>query len=431
MSLKIKDAKGRLLNMTREERAWILQDFGNSAYSIAITTALLPVFFKSVAAAGMESTQSTAYWGYANSLGTIIIALLAPILGSLADYKGYKKKFFNTFVMLAIISTATLATVTKGNWAFCLIIYVISMIGSTGASIFYDSFLTDVTTDEKMDMISSQGFGFGYLGGTIGFALCMGFIVLAPKLGVSKTDATRVGFIITALWWFLFSLTFFKNVHQKYYLEGKPGNVKNVFAKLFSTFREIIGYRNLLMFFLAYFFYIDGVHTIISMATPIGMDMGLDSQMLLIILLFIQLIAFPFAIIYGALAKKFGSRVMIMVGIVTYMAISVFALTMDTILDFWILAFLVATAQGGIQALSRSYFGKLIPKEKSAEYFGVFNIFGKISSIMGPIIVGVVSQMTGQTRYGILSLVVLFILGFYFFTKVSGNGEKIHSAVNQ
>ncbi|MFB0917544.1 MAG: MFS transporter [Clostridiaceae bacterium] len=417
--------------MTREERAWILQDFGNSAYSIAITTALLPVFFKSVAASGMDGAQSTAYWGYANSIATLIIAVLAPILGSLADYKGYKNRFFNFFVFLAIISTAALSTVGEGNWMYCLLIYIVSVIGSTGASIFYDSFLTDVTTDEKMDMISSQGFGFGYLGGTIGFGICMAFILLGPKyIGISTTDATRVAFIITAVWWFVFSLPFFKNVKQKYYLEGRPENATKVFQKLFHTFKEIVGYKNLFMFFLAYFFYIDGVHTIISMATPIGMDMGLDSQKLLIILLFIQLIAFPFAIIYGALAKRFGARAMILVGIITYIIITIYALMLKTIVDFWILAFLVATAQGGIQALSRSYFGKLIPKEKSAEYFGVFNIFGKISSIMGPVMVGVVSQATGDTRFGILSLIILFILGFYFFMKVSSNPAKLQETEN-
>lgn len=413
--------------MTREERSWILQDFGNSAYSIAITTALLPVFFKSVAAKGMDGAQSTAYWGYANSIATLIIAVLAPILGSLADYKGYKKRFFNTFVILAIISTASLSLVGEGSWLFCLLIYVFSVIGSTGASIFYDAFLTDVTTDDKMDMISSQGFGFGYLGGTVGFGLCMAFILLGPKfLGISTSTATRVAFIITAIWWLAFSFPFFKNVHQTYYLEGRPQNVSNVFKKLFHTFKEIVGYKNLLYFFLAYFFYIDGVHTIISMATPIGMDMGLDSQKLLIILLFIQLIAFPFAILYGYLAKRVGARAMIMVGIITYVGITVFALTLDTILDFWILAFLVATAQGGIQALSRSFFGKLIPKEKSAEYFGVFNIFGKISSILGPVMVGVVSQATGDTRFGILSLIILFILGLVFFLKVEANPAKLH-----
>ncbi len=413
--------------MTRQERSWILQDFGNSAYSIAITTALLPVFFKSYAATTLTPTNATAFWGYANSFATILIVLMAPILGSLADYKGYKKKFFNFFVILAIVSTASLSLVGEDQWVLCLFIYVITVLGSTGASIFYDSFLTDVTTDEKMDMISSQGFGFGYLGGTLGFGVSMALILLAPSIGMPTILATKIAFIITAIWWLIFTLPFFRNVDQKYWLEGKPEKASKVFQKLGATFREIISDRNVLLFFIAYFFYIDGVHTIISMATPIAIDLnlGLSTNELLVILLLIQLVAFPCAILYGWLAKRWGSRIMITIGILTYCVLALFALTLDTRTDFLILAFLVASAQGGLQALSRSFFGKLIPKQKSAEYFGVFNIFGKISSIMGPILMGVVTQLTGRIQYGILSLGVLFVLGLIFFLKVDANPTRI------
>ena len=406
--------------MTKQERSWILQDFGNSAYSIAITTALLPVFYKTYAATTLDPTAATAYWGYANSFATVLIVILAPILGNLADFRGYKKKFFNFFVLLAIVSTAALSLIDEGQWMVALGIYVITVIGSTGASIFYDAFLTDVTTDEKMDMISSQGFGFGYLGGTIGFGISMALIMLAPSIGMPTSLATKIAFIITALWWLAFSVPFFKNVHQNYWIEGKPDKAAQVFRKLQGTFREIFRDRNLLLFFIAYFFYIDGVHTIISMATPIAIDLklGLAETELLMILLVIQLVAFPFAILYGWLAKRVGARTMIMVGILTYVGIALFGLTLNTRTDFMILAFLVATAQGGIQALSRSFFGKLIPKTKSAEYFGVFNIFGKISSIFGPLLMGIVTQTTGNIRYGILSLGILFILGLVFFLKV-------------
>ena len=406
--------------MTKQERSWILQDFGNSAYSIAITTALLPVFYKTYAATTLDPTAATAYWGYANSFATVLIVILAPILGNLADFRGYKKKFFNFFVLLAIVSTAALSLIDEGQWMVALGIYVITVIGSTGASIFYDAFLTDVTTDEKMDMISSQGFGFGYLGGTIGFGISMALIMLAPSIGMPTSLATKIAFIITALWWLAFSVPFFKNVHQNYWIEGKPDKAAQVFRKLQGTFREIFRDRNLLLFFIAYFFYIDGVHTIISMATPIAIDLklGLAETELLMILLVIQLVAFPFAILYGWLAKRVGARIMIMAGILTYVGIALFGLTLNTRTDFMILAFLVATAQGGIQALSRSFFGKLIPKTKSAEYFGVFNIFGKISSIFGPLLMGIVTQTTGNIRYGILSLGILFILGLVFFLKV-------------
>lgn len=405
--------------MTREERSWILQDFGNSVYSIAITTALLPVFYKSVAAKEvLTEIEATANWGVAQSIGTLVIVLLAPLLSSIADYNGYKKKMFTIFVMLGIISTAALFIIQPGQWMLTLFIYILTLIGSTGSTIFYDAFLTDVTTDERMDMISSQGFGFGYLGGTIGFALCMLLITFGGKIGVDKLLATRISFIITALWWFIFTIPLFKNVRQVHYIEGVPGKFSKVFIRLYDTFREIISDRNLALFFLAYFFYIDGVHTIINMATPIGMDMGLSGETLLVILLFIQMVAFPFAIFYGFMAKIVGARLMILIGILTYTGIAIFGYFMKSTTDFWILAFLVATAQGGIQALSRSYFGKLIPKEKSAEYFGVFNIFGKVSSLLGPLLMALILKLTGSTQLSILSLIILFLAGLVIFALV-------------
>lgn len=336
----------------------------------------------------------------------------------MADYKGIKKKMFTFFVLLGILSTAALFIIQPGQWLLTLFIYVLTLIGSTGSTIFYDAFLTDVTSDDRMDMISSQGFGFGYLGGTIGFALCMLLITFSDSIGISTLLATRISFVITALWWLIFTIPILKNVEQVHYIEGRPGNPSKVFHKLFNTFKEIIKDKNLALFFLSYFFYIDGVHTIINMATPIGMDMGLDGNKLLIILLFIQLVAFPFAIFYGWMANRVGARPMILVGILTYTGIAIFGYFMKTTFDFWILAFLVATAQGGIQALSRSYFGKLIPKEKSAEYFGVFNIFGKVSSLMGPLLISLVLTYTKSTQMSVLSLVILFILGLVFFIMV-------------
>lgn len=404
--------------MTKEERSWILQDFGNSAYSITITTAILPLFFKSVAAVNLSDATSTAYWGYANSMATLLIALLAPLLGTIADFKGVKKKLFSAFTLVAIISSALLATVGEGQWIYALIIYIITAVAFNGSSIYYDAFLTDVTTDERMDDISSRGFGFGYLGGTIPFIISLGVILNAERLGITVTLATQLAFIITAVWWMVFTIPMLKNVKQKYYIEGEPSKIRESFRALGETTREIFTNKMVFYFMLAYFFYIDGVHTVITMATAYGVDVGVDSDRLLIILVAIQLVAFPFAIFYGMLAKRFGARKMIMTGIITYTFISIYGFFLKTELDFWILAMLVASAQGGIQALSRSYFGKLIPKNKSAEYFSIFNIFGKVSSIFGPLLMGIVISITGETRYGILSLIVLFILGGYFFLKI-------------
>lgn len=410
-------------HMTKEERSWILQDFGNSAYSITITTAILPIFFKGVAASQLADATSTAYWGYANSLATLLIALLAPLLGTIADFKGVKKKLFAAFTLTAIISSALLATVGEGQWIYALVIYIITAVAFNGSSIYYDAFLTDVTTDDRMDDISSKGFGFGYLGGTIPFVLSLGLILSAENLGLTVTFATQMAFLITALWWMVFTIPMLKNVKQKYYIEGEPSKIKESFSVLWKTLLEITKNKMVLYFMIAYFFYIDGVHTVITMATAYGVDVGVDSDRLLIILVAIQLVAFPFAILYGKLAKIFGARKMIMAGIITYTVISIYGFFLKTELDFWILAMLVASAQGGIQALSRSYFGKLIPKNKSAEYFSIFNIFGKVSSIFGPLLMGIVISITGETRHGILSLIILFILGAYFFLKIKD--EKV------
>lgn len=404
--------------MTKEERSWILQDFGNSAYSITITTAILPLFFKGVAAANLSDATSTAYWGYANSISTLLIALLAPLLGTIADFKGVKKKLFTTFTLVAILSSALLATVGEGQWVYALIIYIITAVAFNGSSIYYDAFLTDVTTDDRMDDISAKGFGFGYLGGTIPFIISLGIILSADKLGLTGTFATQLAFVITAVWWLIFTLPMLRNVKQKYFIEGKPSKIRESFQTLATTAKEILGNKIVFYFMVAYFFYIDGVHTVITMATAYGVDVGVDSNRLLIILVAIQIVAFPFAILYGKLAKRFGARNMIMAGILTYVVISIYGFFLKTELDFWVLAMLVASAQGGIQALSRSYFGKIIPKNKSAEYFSIFNIFGKVSSIFGPLLMGVVASLTGETRYGILSLIILFILGAFFFLKV-------------
>lgn len=413
--------------MTKQEKSWIMYDWANSAYSIAITTAILPVFFKSVAASNLSPATSTAYWGYTNSFATLIISILAPILGAIADYKGYKKKFFSTFLIIGVISTALLSFVGEGNWIFCSIIYIFSVIGFSGSNIFYDSFLTDVTTEERMDKVSSLGFGYGYIGSCIPFIISMVLISKPSLVGLDTIGATRVAFILTALWWFVFSIPMMKHVNQEYYIEPEPHAIRNSFKRLVKTVKHISKYRNTFLFLISYFFYIDGVNTIIKMATSYGTDLGLSASKLMIILLVLQVVAFPFAIIYGKLAERYSPRKMILVGIVTYTFISVFGYFMTTELHYWILAFLVGSAQGGIQALSRSYFGKLIPKENSSEFFGIYNIVGKFSAIFGPLLMGLTTQITGDSRKGVLSLIILFVVGLLIFLKVD-DGEKITTA---
>lgn len=404
--------------MTKQERSWILQDWANSAYSIAITTAILPVFFKSVAASGMDSSLSTAYWGYGNSIESLIVAILAPILGAIADYKGVKKKFFTFFFLLGTIFTALLAVVGQGSWILCLVLYIFTAIGFSGSNIFYDAFLVDVTTEDRMDWISSLGFGLGYIGSTIPFIISLIFIMNPQLIGMDKLGATKFSFIITAVWWFIFTIPMLKNVKQVYYIEPSKHPVKESLERLYKTFRNAKEYKNIFLFLIAYFFYIDGVSTIIKMAGTYGMDVGIKDNALMIVLLVVQFVAFPFAILYGKLAKKFSARTMLLVGVAIYTLITMYAYFIKSEMDFWILAILVGSSQGGVQALSRSFFGKIIPKDKSAEFFGLYNILGRFSAVIGPFLIAIVTQFTGNSRLGVFSLVVLFIIGGFILTKV-------------
>ncbi|WP_076758349.1 MFS transporter [Edaphobacillus lindanitolerans] len=391
-----------------------MYDWANSAYSIIITTAVFPLFYKAAATdAGISGADSTAYLGYTISIFTFILAMLGPILGTIADYKGMKKKFFTFFFILGAGSTAFLAFVPADNWLMLLIVYTFAALGSTGANVFYDSFLTDVSDSERMNRVSAFGYGIGYIGSCIPFILSIAIIMLAQfeLIPLSMTNASRAAFLITAVWWIVFSIPMFRHVKQRFYIEPEAQPIVKSFRRLAGTFREIRKYRGLFLFLLAYFFYIDGVGTIISMSTAYGSDLGIGSTSLLLILFMTQVIAAPFSFLYGRLADRFGTKQLLYVGIAVYTVVCIYAYFMDSVLDFWVLAMLVGTSQGGIQALSRSYFGRLVPKENSNEFFGFYNIFGKFASIMGPLLVGVTAQMTGNTNAGVFSLIILFIIG--------------------
>jgi MFS transporter, UMF1 family len=399
---------------SKEENSWIFYDWANSAYSIIISTAVFPLFYKAAATnAGVSPSDSTAYLGYTVAIATFILAMLSPILGTIADYQGYKKKFFTFFFALGIIFTASLAFIPSDQWLLLLIFYTVAAIGSAGSNVFYDAFLTDVTTEERMNKVSSRGFGFGYIGSTIPFIISIAIIVLSQNgiIPLSTTFASKIAFIITAVWWGLFSIPLIKNVHQRYFIEREQKPVSNSFRRLGKTLKEIRQYRALFLFLLAYFFYIDGVGTIITMSTAYGTDLGITATNLLIILFVTQVVAGPFAILYGRLAERFTGKKMLYVGICVYIIVCIYAYFLETTLDFWILAMLVASSQGGIQALSRAYFAKLIPKKNSNEFFGFYNIFGKFASILGPLLVGITAQVTGDSSSGVFSLVILFIIG--------------------
>lgn len=412
--------------LTKQERSWILYDVGNSAFVLVMVTAIMPIFYKDVAAAHLPGAVSTAHWGFANSAASLILALLSPILGALADYRSRKKIFFASFLIIGIAFNLALPFVQSGQWLLCLVLFVIARIGWAGANVFYDSFIIDVTTRERMDIISAKGYGYGYIGSVIPFAVIIGLIMGSGMDDGLPVAATKTGFVIVALWWLLLSLPAMKNLEQRHYLPPTASPFADSFRRLWKTFREIRKYRQAFLFLTAYFFYIDGVGTIISMSTAYGRDMGFGIAMLIIVLLFIQIVAFPFALVFGRLAARFTAKTMLLAGIALYCSITFLAFFLPSIENmtvkaalFWLIAFLVASAMGGIQALSRSYFGKLIPPHKSAEFFGFYNVFGKFAAITGPFLMGVVGRITGETRWGVLSILLLFVIGGVILSQVS------------
>lgn len=407
--------------LSKQEKSWVFYDWANSAYSILITTAVFPLYFKAAATnAGIAATTSTAYWGYANSIATLLISIFAPILGTIADYQGFKKRFFTFFFSLGIIFTSLLAVLPSNQWLILLVCYILTVIGFAGANIFYDAFLVDVTTEKRMNRISSQGFAWGYIGSTVPFIFSIVLIILSQLklIPLSVTAASQSAFAITALWWGIFTIPMLKNVQQIYYINREPKPISNSFKRILVTIKQIKSYRPLFLFLLAYFFYIDGVDTVITMSTSYGSDLGISSTNLLIILFATQIVAAPCSLIYGRLAEKFKARTMLLVGIFVYIIICTYAYFLKTTLDFWILAMLVASSQGGIQALSRAYFAKLVPKESANEFFGFYNIFYKFAAILGPFLVGLTAQLTHNTNSGVFSLIILFVIGGFILIRL-------------
>ena len=402
--------------MTKQEKSWILYDWANSSYTLIVVTAIFPIFFKNFAAFGIKENIATAYLGYSNTIATLIIEILAPILGTIADYKNYKKRFLFFFFMLGILATLVLPLVFQGQWLFCLIIFIIATIGYASANVFYDAFLVDVTDKNRMHWVSSSGFAWGYLGSTIPYIFAIALIMLIPSFfgDEYKIFATKISFIIVAIWWFVFTIPLLKNVKQIHYIEYSAHPVKDSFTRLIKTFADIKKYKHIFLFLIAYFFYIDGVSSIIKMAVPYAMDIkiGLSSIELMIIILVIQFVAFPFSLLYGQLSKKYSIKILLITAIFIYIFIIIFAFFIKTKLHFWILAILVGTSQGGIQALSRSYFGQIIPKNKSAEFFGFYNIMGKFAAILGPFLIGIISHFK-NIRFGVLGMIPLFIIGAF------------------
>lgn len=408
--------------LTKLEKQWILYDVGNSAFILMVST-IIPIYFNYLAdLSDVPPASYLAWWGYAASTATLIVAFLGPVMGTMADRKNRKKSLFLISILAGTICCGFLGFLS--HWLLFLGIYVITKIAYSISLIFYDSMLPDVASQERMDQVSSQGYAWGYIGSCIPFIISLIFVLGYKAIGISFSMAIIIAFLMVAVWWLVLSLPLLLNYRQVHFDSSDSSKALDSFRRLGNTLKQISRNKHVFWFLLAFFFYIDGVYTIIEMATAYGEALGLDSSGLLTALLTTQIVAFPCAILFGYLSRKFPAKQLIMVCILAYLLIALFALQLDTQREFWFLAICVGIFQGGIQALSRSYFAKIIPPEKSGEYFGIMDIFGKGASFLGTMLVSIITQISGNINLGVGSITIVFIIGLLLFYKAafrSGN----------
>lgn len=403
--------------LTKQEKNWILYDVGNSAFTLLAAT-ILPIYFNYIAGKqGLSDVQYLAYWGYAVSIATLLTALAGPVFGTVADTKGYKKPVF--IIALGIGAIASVALGFAKYWLAFLVVFVIAKVGYSVTLVFYDSMLVDVTSEDRMDEVSSQGYAWGYIGSCVPFVICLLVVLNAGQIGITMEIAMMVSFVIITVWWVIMTLPLLKTYHQKYYVEKKQHAFSESFKRIGITLKNVKKEKKVFLFLLAFFFYIDGVYTIIDMATAYGSALGLSSTGLLLALLLTQIVAFPFAIVFGRLAKKYSAEKLITVCIVAYLGVAIFAIFLHYQWQFWVLAVWVGMFQGGVQALSRSYFTKIIPANQSGEFFGLMDICGKGASFMGTTIVSLISQLTGNINIGVGMIAVLFVIGIILFRRAA------------
>ena len=413
------------MRLTKLEKSWILYDIANSAFILLVAT-LLPIYFDYLAAKGnLSESDYLAYWGYAGSVSTVLVAIIGPVCGTLADQRGFKKPLFVISLLLGAIACAALGF--AWGWLPFLVLFVVAKVGYSSSIVFYDSMLPEVTTPEKMDWVSTLGYALGYIGSVIPFVLCLVLVLKADLFGIDQITALVISFLITAVWWVVCSGPLVKGYRQSAYQEKVGNPVANTFRQLADSFKEAKKHKHIFVYLLAFFFFIDGVYTIIDMATAYGKSLGLDTAGLLLALLVTQIVAFPCSIIFGRLSAKHDTAMLIKVCIICYTGIALFAVFLATQWQFWLLAVLVGMFQGGIQALSRSYLGKIIPPEKSGEYYGLMDICGKGASFVGTTLIAVVSQVTEGMKFSLFglpiantgiavgSIAVMFVIGFVLF----------------
>ncbi len=420
--------------LTKLEKSWILYDVGNSAFTLLVST-LLPIYFNALAtSAGVDENMYLSYWGYAGSIATILVALIGPICGTLSDRKGFKKLLFVLCVLLGVVGCAALG-LAKG-WLVFLGIFILGKVGFNGSLVFYDSMLPEITTEDRIDNVSTQGYAWGYIGSVIPFVMCLVLVLAGGSFGLDQTTAMVISFILTAVWWAVFTLPLLRRYQQTAYVDRGKHPIADAFRQLGNTFRKAKEQKHVFMYLIAFFFFINGVYTIIDMATAYGTDLGLDTTGLLLALLLTQIVAFPCAIIFGKLSANHDSAKLMKICIICYTCITLFAVFLVSQWQFWLLATMVGMFQGAIQALSRSYLGKIVPSEQSGEFYGLMDICGKGASFFGMALVGFINQITADVEVQIFGLtlqnanlavsvlVVLFIIGYILFCKA----DKLNKA---
>lgn len=413
--------KSSMFKLTQLEKAWINYDVANSAFTLLIVT-ILPIFSNAMALSeGYTANQATVAWSYVASLSTLVFVLFGPTLGAIGDHKGQKKRMFSIFLAIGVAACVFMGLCP--TWVLFLVVFFVAKVGYNGTIIFYDGMINDVTSEENVDRVSSIGYALGYIGSCIPFVLGLAAVLLAEAemIPISMPWATTIAILVTAVWWVVFTMPLLKRYKQRYFVSSTTGIIKDSFKKVFLTIKNIKKNKVVFMFLLAFFFYIDGVYTIIEIATPYGISMGIGTTDLLLALLTTQIVAFPFAIIFGRLASKFKTRSLLQAIICVYILITVFAFQLDKAWEFWALAIAIGTVQGGIQALSRSYFARIIPKENSNEFFGFYDIFGKGASVVGTFCMGFAIQVSGKPNMGIIPIFVMFIIGLVILNRLPKN----------
>ena len=395
--------------------SWALYDWANSAFATTVMAGFFPIFFKSYWASDLSDAESTFAIGSVNSLVGLIIAFSAPILGAFADAGESKRKFLFSFALLGIITTGYLFFIPDSSWQLAIVFYGLGVIGFSGANVFYDSLLVTVSKEEERNRTSALGFSLGYLGGGILFLINVIMFLYPSWFGLkNQIDAVLWSFMLVALWWFIFSLPIYLNVKEPIQSSSSKSInriVKEAFSSLLNTARSIKEYKSAVVFLLAYFLYMDGVDTIIRMATSYGSDIGLSATSMIQALLLTQFVGFPATLVFGYYADKFGYKYSLSFAIIVYIFVVLFSSQMDTAMEFYVVACVVGLVQGGVQAISRSFFSTLIPTNKAAEFFGFYNFIGKSSVFIGPFMVSGIALVSGSPSYGILSLLILFIPG--------------------